>query len=106
MAHTVFRGLASLPDKRFLLKRKDEPEVALSVKQIQQISAISWQTSPLCLKNWNLLLFYCIKDSLHWIPQLLMSIGENDLKQRIISKTDGSAIGQYATVVSIIRPLA
>ena len=32
--------LASLPDKRFLMKRKGEPEVALSARQVQQATSV------------------------------------------------------------------
>ena len=32
--------LASLPDKRFLIKREKEPEVALSTRQIQQATSV------------------------------------------------------------------
>ena len=32
--------LASLPDKRFLIKRKGEPEVALTARQIQQATSV------------------------------------------------------------------
>ena len=32
--------LASLPDKRFLIERENEPEVALSTRQIQQATSV------------------------------------------------------------------